>query len=89
MLSQDNYEYLKQKLEEVATKHGERVLVTPKNPISIGLCYFTKTQSRDVSHSSLSHTAVSLSSLPHKEVNWTEFGSMLFTKCVSGTRLDF
>ena len=49
---------------------------------------YTKTQSRDVSHSSLSHPAVSLSSLPHTEANWTEFGSILFTKCVSGTRSD-
>ena len=33
---QENYKYLKEKLTEVATKHGERVLHTPKNSISIG-----------------------------------------------------
>jgi len=34
--TQENYKYLKEKLTEVATKHGERVLHTPKNAISIG-----------------------------------------------------
>ena len=33
---QENVGYLKQKLDEVAKKHGERVLSTPHNPISIG-----------------------------------------------------
>ena len=33
---QENYKYLKEKLKEVASRHGERVLNTPNNPISIG-----------------------------------------------------
>jgi hypothetical protein len=33
---QENYQYLRQRVEEVAGKYGERVLATPHNPISIG-----------------------------------------------------
>ena len=33
---QENYSYLRARLEEVAGRHGERVLSTPNNPISIG-----------------------------------------------------
>lgn len=32
----DVYIYLKERLKEVATIHGERLLDTPNNPISIG-----------------------------------------------------
>lgn len=34
---QENYIYLKEKLIEVCVKHGERVLETSHNPISLGL----------------------------------------------------
>lgn len=30
------FNYLKERLKEVASKHGERLLVTPNNPISVG-----------------------------------------------------
>ena len=33
---QENFKYLKEKLEEIGKKHEERVLSTPQNPISIG-----------------------------------------------------
>ena len=33
---QENYLYLREKLSEVCSRHGERVLDTPHNPISIG-----------------------------------------------------
>lgn len=33
---QENYKYLREKLAGVAAKHGERVLNTPNNPISVG-----------------------------------------------------
>ncbi|XP_064383400.1 O-phosphoseryl-tRNA(Sec) selenium transferase-like [Halichondria panicea] len=62
----DNFKILKDQLEQVATKHGEKVLSIPQNPISI---------------------AVSLSNLPTGKLNVTEFGSMLFVKNVSGTRV--
>ena len=34
---QENYSYLREKLSQVCAKHGERVLDTPHNPISLGL----------------------------------------------------
>jgi hypothetical protein len=33
---QENFKYLKERLEEFGGKHEERVLSTPQNPISIG-----------------------------------------------------
>ena len=33
---QENYLYLKERLSEVCSRHGERVLDTPHNPISLG-----------------------------------------------------
>lgn len=33
---QENYLYLKEQLSEVCSRHGERVLDTPHNPISLG-----------------------------------------------------
>ncbi|CAI8033170.1 O-phosphoseryl-tRNA(Sec) selenium transferase [Geodia barretti] len=62
----ENYVYLKQKLGEVCTKHGERVLETSHNPISLGVTLSTAAQSQG---------------------DMTEFGSMLFLKNVSGTRV--
>lgn len=32
----ENYGLLREKLEEVAARHGERVLATKNNPISMG-----------------------------------------------------
>eukprot|EP00053_Salpingoeca_punica_P000056 m.27107 g.27107 ORF g.27107 m.27107 type:complete len:516 (+) comp10035_c0_seq1:1396-2943(+) len=61
------YDYLKEKLTKFAEAHGERVLHTPNNPISIGL---------------------SLTSLPPcGDQSLTFFGSMLFSRGVSGTRV--
>lgn len=36
---QENYAYLKEKLSEVCGRHGERVLETRHNPISLGRLY--------------------------------------------------
>ena len=35
---QENYQYLSRELAKVAESHGERVLITKNNPISIGIC---------------------------------------------------
>jgi O-phospho-L-seryl-tRNASec:L-selenocysteinyl-tRNA synthase len=32
------YQHLKERLQAVASKFGERILETPNNPISIGMC---------------------------------------------------
>lgn len=61
----ENYRCLLEALSQVASKHGEQVLHTPHNDISI---------------------AVSLKSVP-SDCDLAEFGSMLFLRCVSGTRV--
>ncbi|XP_071448106.1 O-phosphoseryl-tRNA(Sec) selenium transferase [Hetaerina americana] len=61
------YTYLKDELTKVATKHGERILETKNNPISMAM------------------TLGSMSGLDSK--NLTMLGSMLFLRCVSGTRV--
>jgi O-phospho-L-seryl-tRNASec:L-selenocysteinyl-tRNA synthase len=66
------YAYMKRKLAEVAAEEGERLLETPANPISIGF--------------SLESLARGLG----EDVDGTKisfFGSMLFSRCVSGTRV--
>ncbi|GMH40742.1 hypothetical protein BSKO_08646 [Bryopsis sp. KO-2023] len=67
------YEYMKSSLEGFAEEMGERVLSTPNNPISLGLTLSTlKTEAREGQTAS-------------KDV--TYFGSMLWSRCVSGTRV--
>ncbi|XP_067003463.1 O-phosphoseryl-tRNA(Sec) selenium transferase [Anabrus simplex] len=61
------YTYLKEELSKIAFKHGERILETKNNPISMGM------------------TLTSLSGSDKKSV--TLLGSMLFMRCVSGTRV--
>ena len=64
------YAYMKRKLAEVAREEGERLLETPANPISIGF--------------SLESLARGLG----EDVDGTKisfFGSVLFSRCVSGT----
>lgn len=64
----ENYKYLKEELTKVATKHGEVVLETPHNPISMAM-------------------SVSQNLVSGQKNDVTELGSMLFTRCVSGTRV--
>nr|CAB3265975.1 O-phosphoseryl-tRNA(Sec) selenium transferase [Phallusia mammillata] len=62
----ENYNYLRDEMCKLAEKHGEQLLATPHNPISM---------------------AMSLSTLAGMEKHVTEFGSMLFTRNVSGARV--
>ena len=82
MLRQENYVYLKQKLGEVCTKHGERVLETSHNPISLGYTVHTGLRSLSI----VIIAGVTLSAAAQSRADMTEFGSMLFLKNVSGTR---
>jgi len=66
-----NYVYLKEQLTRVAEKHGERVLSTPRNKISMA-CTLT----------TLNATVF----LPNG-INATYFGSYLFSRRVSGVRV--
>lgn len=63
------FDYLKVKLGEVAKAHGERVLATRGNAISLGM--------------SLSN----LATVGNEPADLKFLGSMLFTRCVSGTRV--
>jgi len=65
------------KLEEVALKYNERALVCPKNTISYGITLDTLCQPIE------GETADSI----RKGEVTSLFGSMLFTRCVSGTRV--
>jgi O-phospho-L-seryl-tRNASec:L-selenocysteinyl-tRNA synthase len=64
-------EHMKSKLSEICAEHGERMLSTPSNRISFGVTLDTFT-SMDSSDRSMDQTYL---------------GSMLFTRCVSGTRV--
>ena len=87
LVLQENYGYLKEKLGEVCAKHGERVLETGHNPISIGCTkssiYFTLENTCNICSMI---AGVTLSSAGKSRADVTEFGSMLFLKSVSGTR---
>ena len=63
----EGFNYLRVKLSEVAAQHGERLLETPDNPISMGmtLCSLSRHDTDD---------------------DIAFLGSMLFARCVSGTR---
>jgi O-phospho-L-seryl-tRNASec:L-selenocysteinyl-tRNA synthase len=64
------FPYLREQLSRVAQEHGERLLHTPDNPISLGI--------------TLSTLAPAAGQSPAEAVS--SFGSMLFLRCVSGTR---
>lgn len=66
------YDYLKTRLAELAQKYTQRVLHTPRNPISIAVTLdhpFTEDPSFDLSDEDI-----------------TRFGAMLYTRGVSGAR---
>ena len=64
----EGYTYLREQLGRVAEQHGERLLDTPGNPISMGM------------------TLGTLSDAARGDEDVAFFGSMLFARCVSGTR---
>jgi O-phospho-L-seryl-tRNASec:L-selenocysteinyl-tRNA synthase len=68
------------RLSEIAEKHGERLLESPSNTISLGITLdsLVRPQNNDESEEDYLK-AVS------KQISY--FGSMLFKRCVSGTRV--
>ena len=62
-----------QRFEQVATNQGERILKCPKNTISFGI--------------TLDELAKDTTDEKEKAEITSMFGSMLFTRCVSGTRV--
>lgn len=69
-----------QKLQAVAEKHGERLLVCPKNTISFGITLDGLARPQNESETEEEYIQ-SIS----KDVS--SFGAMLFSRCVSGTRV--
>lgn len=68
------------KLSEIAAKHGERLLDCPSNTISLGITLDNLVRPRNSDESEQDYfEAVS------KQISY--FGSMLFKRCVSGTRV--
>lgn len=68
------------RLGEVASKHGERVLSCPTNTISFGITLDNQARPRKDDESEEDY----LKAVP-KDIS--QFGSMLFSRCVSGTRV--
>jgi O-phospho-L-seryl-tRNASec:L-selenocysteinyl-tRNA synthase len=76
----DNF---RRRLEAVANVFGERILVCPRNSVSFGITLdklIRSNNSIDTQHST---------QLSNEDENnqITKFGSMLFTRCISGTRV--
>jgi O-phospho-L-seryl-tRNASec:L-selenocysteinyl-tRNA synthase len=68
------------RLEEVAKKHGERILLCPTNTISFGMTLDGLARPRKDDESDEDYTQSI-----DKEIS--SFGAMLFCRCVSGTRV--
>lgn len=68
------YKYLKEELGKVAAKHGEKILETKNNPISIAMTL-----------NSLNANTATVGINDNKRV--TMLGSMLFLRCVFGSRV--
>jgi len=68
----------KQKFQEIAEKYGERLLDCPNNTISFGITLDTLSRPMEGEACDISNSS--------RAAFVSMFGSMLFTRCVSGTR---
>lgn len=68
------------RLQEVASKHGERILVCNKNTISFGITLDGLGRAKADDETDEDYTKDVSKSI-------SSFGAMLFTRCVSGTRV--
>ncbi len=68
------------RLEEIATKYGERILFCPTNTVSFGMTLDGLARKKRDSESDKDYTQSVA-----KEIS--SFGAMLFSRCVSGTRV--
>lgn len=65
LLPQEIYSFLAEELKSLAATHGERLLHTPHNPISLGKARITNTPALDA----LVHGVELFSILPHSSVS--------------------
>jgi O-phospho-L-seryl-tRNASec:L-selenocysteinyl-tRNA synthase len=76
----------RQDLEGVAAAFGEKILDCPRNTISFGITL--NTLGECINFSNISLEDVNEHNLAKKKAERTSlFGSMLFTRCISGTRV--
>lgn len=71
-------DHMRSKLSEICSKHGERILDTPSNRISFGITLDTFDNTSENGEGG---------SGGKNSMDATYLGSMLFTRCVSGTRV--
>lgn len=82
-LLQDRQELLKtfpNRLEEIASKHGERILKCPSNTISFGITLDNLVRTMDEGEDEQAY-------LDSVGTDISSLGAMLFSRCVSGTRV--
>eukprot|EP00584_Thalassiosira_punctigera_P002978 CAMPEP_0172535666 /NCGR_PEP_ID=MMETSP1067-20121228/7569_1 /TAXON_ID=265564 ORGANISM="Thalassiosira punctigera, Strain Tpunct2005C2" /NCGR_SAMPLE_ID=MMETSP1067 /ASSEMBLY_ACC=CAM_ASM_000444 /LENGTH=547 /DNA_ID=CAMNT_0013320607 /DNA_START=37 /DNA_END=1677 /DNA_ORIENTATION=- len=72
----------RRRLEEVANVFGERILICPRNTISFGITLDNLVASLDEANDESEERQ---RKGRNREI--TQFGSMLFTRCISGTRV--
>ena len=75
-------DHFRRRLELVANVFGERILLCPRNTVSFGITLDGLIRS-DVTDK----TCVTHLSNENENKQITKFGSMLFTRCISGTRV--
>lgn len=72
------FQYMRDQLKKAAEEHGERLLITPSNPVSMAITLDTLTAR---------NTGVTVSSAEGLAREATFLGSMLWQRCVSGARV--
>ena len=83
---EDAFEYMRERLRETAEAHGERLLETPGNPISMGVTL----SALERYAARVGEVVVASDNEGKKRTTKTSvsfFGSMLFSRAVSGTRV--
>lgn len=85
---EDTFEYMRTELQKTVAKHGERLLETPGNPISMGVTLSSlELDLRTIAEDESNEGDSKDSSENIKPTPVTFFGSMLFSRAVSGTRV--
>ena len=86
---EDAFEYMRERLRETAEAHGERLLETPGNPISMGVTLSALERHLDalVGERKLAAASDEEETKKKTKTSVSFFGSMLFSRAVSGTRV--
>ena len=86
---EDAFEYMRARLRATAEAHGERLLETPGNPISMGVTLSALERHLDalVGERKLAAASDEEETKKTTKTSVSFFGSMLFSRAVSGTRV--